>query len=183
MKPQEYINEVKLVLDQLPIPALETVIDILHAARLTQNRVFIMGNGGSASTASHFACDLGKNTRRPDLFPFKVICLSDNVALFTALANDEGYDQVFVQQLQSLLQPGDVVIAISTSGNSSNVLQAVAFARANQAVTVGFTGFDGGKLAGMVDHQVHVPSNSIEQVEDVHLMLEHLICLNLRLRA
>jgi D-sedoheptulose 7-phosphate isomerase len=105
------------------------------------------------------------------------------MALFSALANDEGYDKVFMQQLASHIQPGDVVIGISTSGNSPNVINAIQLANSMQARTIGFTGFESGKLGGMVDIDLHVPSHLIEHVEDIHLVLEHLICKELRDQA
>lgn len=179
-KIQYYINEMRDLLGKLPVQEVETVIDILRNARISGNQIFTMGNGGSASTASHFVCDLSKNTQKKGFPPFRVIGLSDNMAAFSAYANDEGYDQVFSRQLQSLVNPGDIVIGISTSGNSPNVLNAIELARRNGATTIGFTGFDGGRLSSMVDVDVHIPSNIIEQVEDVHLMMEHLICKVLR---
>jgi D-sedoheptulose 7-phosphate isomerase len=109
--------------------------------------------------------------------------LTDNMALFSALANDEGYDNVFSQQLGNHLQPGDVVIGISTSGNSPNVVNAMHFANTIGAQTIGFTGFTSGELGSMVDIDLHVPSHSIEQVEDIHLVLEHLITKALRDKA
>jgi D-sedoheptulose 7-phosphate isomerase len=177
---QKYVEELKGVLDQLAAEPIQATIDLLHHARLTGKQIFIMGNGGSASTASHFVCDLAKNTRKDGWSHFKVIGLSDNVAIMTAYANDEGYENVFAQQLANLVQAGDVVIGISTSGNSPNVLRAVEVANRARATSVGFTGFDAGQLGGMVDIHVHVPSDCIEQVEDIHLMLEHLITKALR---
>jgi len=175
-----YINELKLVLDLLSSEVIDLVIDTMHAARIGGHRIFVMGNGGSASTATHMVCDLAKNTRKPGWPSFKVIGLADNMAIFSALANDEGYENVFVQQLANLVEPGDVVVAISASGNSKNVLNAVDFANKIGAITVGFTGFDGGKLGKMSKINLHVPSDCIEQVEDIHLMLEHLIAKSLR---
>ena len=173
---KKYIVELQQTLELLPLDRIHQVIDELHQARLHYRQVFIMGNGGSASTASHFACDLGKNTRKEGWPPFRVFGLSDNMALFSAYANDEGYENVFVQQLASHVQPHDIVIGISTSGNSSNVLNAITLAKARKAQTIGFTGFDGGLLGPMVDLNIHTPSNSIERVEDTHLIIEHLIC-------
>lgn len=180
---QDYITELETTLHRLPDALIHEAIDVLHEARLSGRHIFIMGNGGSASTASHFGCDLGKNTRRSDMPNFKVMPLTDNMAIFSALANDEGYESVFVQQLASFLRPDDVVIAISASGKSPNVVKAVEFARQAGARVIGMTGFDGGKLAGMVDLHLHVPSNSIEHVEDIHLMMEHLICKALRYKG
>jgi D-sedoheptulose 7-phosphate isomerase len=176
----DYIAELETTLHKLPDALIEETIDVLHEARINGRTVFIMGNGGSASTASHFGCDLGKNTRRSDLPNFRVMPLTDNMAIFSALANDEGYEKVFVQQLASFVRPGDVVIAISASGKSPNVVKAVEFARQAGARVIGMTGFDGGLLADMVDLHLHVPSHSIEHVEDIHLMLEHLMCKALR---
>lgn len=180
---QSYIIELKQVLDNLPAAVIEQAIDILHEARLENKQVFILGNGGSASTASHFVCDLGKNTRVKGAASFRVIGLTDNMALFSALANDEGYENVFAQQLASHLQAEDVVIGISTSGNSKNVINAVHLAKTMGAKTLGFTGFNSGELGSIVDLDLHVPSNSIEHVEDVHLVLEHLITKALREKA
>ncbi|MFZ0544592.1 MAG: SIS domain-containing protein, partial [Candidatus Promineifilaceae bacterium] len=168
------------ILDNLPTAKIENVISILHQARLDNKQVFIMGNGGSASTASHFVCDLAKNTRDNGRPHFRVIGLTDNMASFSAYANDEGYENVFAQQLANLVQSGDIVIAISTSGNSQNVIRAVELAAQRKAQTIGFTGFTGGILGELVDLNVHIRSDSIERVEDVHLMLEHMICVALR---
>jgi D-sedoheptulose 7-phosphate isomerase len=178
----KYIAELQNTLNNLPIDVIDQVIQLLHTAREYGKQVFILGNGGSASTASHFACDLGKNTRCDDLPHFRVLALSDNMALFSAYANDEGYENVFVQQLASFVEPGDVVIGISTSGNSPNVVKAIELANQVGANTVGLTGFDRGQLGVLVDWNLHVNSDCIEQVEDVHLMLEHLICTVLRQR-
>jgi D-sedoheptulose 7-phosphate isomerase len=170
-----YLKDMHALLDKLPIELVEEAIEILQEARLNSRQIFIMGNGGSASTATHFAADLAKNTRIYHLPDFRVIGLADNMAVFSAYANDEGYENVFVQQLASQLLSYDVVIAISASGNSPNVVKAVDYARRLKAKTIAFTGFDGGKLASLVDVNLHVPSTCIEQVEDVHLMLEHMI--------
>lgn len=170
-----YIDELKNTLDQLPHDRIQEVIELLRNTRLAQRQIFIMGNGGSASTATHFVCDLGKNTRTSELPNFRVIGLSDNMAIFSALANDEGYENVFAQQLASFVQPEDIVIGISASGNSPNVLRAMELANQRGAYTVAFTGFDGGKLRSLAGIEIHVPSHCIEHVEDIHLMLEHLI--------
>lgn len=170
-----YIEELKNTMDLLPEDRIQEVIELLREARLARRQVFIMGNGGSASTATHFVCDLGKNTRSPELPNFRVIGLSDNMAIFSALANDEGYENVFAQQLASFVQPEDIVIGISASGNSPNVLRAMELANQRGARTVAFTGFDGGKLRSLAGIEIHVPSHCIEHVEDIHLVLEHLI--------
>lgn len=171
-----YILELQNTLMQLPTARIQEAIDLLVEARTERRQVFIMGNGGSASTASHFVCDLAKNTRNPELPNFRVIGLTDNMAIFSALANDEGYENVFAQQLASFVEADDIVIGISASGNSANVLNAIELGNKVGARTIGMTGFDGGQLRKMVDIDIHIPSDCIEHVEDIHLMLEHLIC-------
>ena len=172
---QNYISVLQQTMDQLPLQLIADVIGVLQHARMQGNQVFIMGNGGSASTASHFVCDLAKNTRHEGLPHFRAIGLTDNMALFSAYANDEGYENVFAQQLANLIKPGDVVIGISASGNSKNVINAIEEAQKYNVTTIGFTGFDGGRLGEIVNINIHVQSNIIEHVEDVHLMLEHII--------
>lgn len=175
-----YVNSLKDTLDTLPMTEIDQVIALLHEARISKRKIFIMGNGGSASTASHFVCDLAKNTRKPGWPNFRVIGLADNMSIFSAYANDEGYASVFAQQLDNLLNPNDVVIGISTSGNSPNVITAIELAKHRGATTVGFTGFEGGRLGSLVDIEIRVPSDSIEQIEDIHLILEHMITKVLR---
>jgi D-sedoheptulose 7-phosphate isomerase len=179
---RSYLTGLQQTLSQLPLEVIEKVIAVLESARLNNRKVFILGNGGSASTASHFVCDLAKNTRKDGWPNFRVIGLTDNMAIFSALANDEGYENVFAQQMDGFVEPGDVVIGISTSGNSPNVIRAIELANQFEATTIGFTGFDSGQLGALVDIDLHVSSNSIEHVEDVHLVLEHLICKALRER-
>jgi D-sedoheptulose 7-phosphate isomerase len=175
-----YIDGLHDTLDKLPVELIDETIHILMEARLNHRQVFIMGNGGSASTATHFVADLSKNTRQPGWPHFRVIGLTDNIASLTAYANDEGYENVFVQQLANFVRPQDIVIAISASGNSKNVLKAVELANQVGATTIGFTGFDGGVLGTMVNVHLHISCDIIEQVEDVHLMLEHMMVKTLR---
>jgi D-sedoheptulose 7-phosphate isomerase len=175
-----YLTSLEKTLARLPLASIERVIQTLIDAQWSRQTVYIFGNGGSASTASHFACDLGKNTALAGLPRLRVISLADNVEMITAWANDTAYEHIFAEQLRGLVQPGDVVIGISGSGRSANVLNAIALARQVGAITIGFTGFDGGLLAGMVDIPVVVPSDCMERIEDVHLILEHLICSTIR---
>jgi D-sedoheptulose 7-phosphate isomerase len=177
---RSYVQEIQTTLDRLPWDAIDRIIGVLRNACLEGRQVLTMGNGGSAMTASHFACDLGKGTRMPGGHFFRVVALTDNFAMFSAYANDCGYDQVFSQRLATLMRPGDVVIGISGSGNSANVIKAMQVAREGGATTIGFVGFDGGRLKDVVDYCLHVENNCMEQVEDVHLVLEHLICSALR---
>ena len=177
-----YISVLQGTIDRLPRDLIAQVIDILHNARMEGRQVFIMGNGGSASTATHFVCDLAKNTRRSGLPHYRVIGLTDNMAIFSAYANDEGYDQVFAQQLANLIKPNDIVVGISASGNSANVLNGIEEAKKHQAKTIAFTGFNGGRLGSMVDINILVESTIIEHVEDIHLMLEHMIVRTIKER-
>lgn len=175
MNVREYISSAVEAIQELPVELIEEAIDALQEARMSGKQIFIMGNGGSASTASHFVCDLAKNTRRDGWPHFKVIGLTDNMAIFSAYANDEGYENVFSQQLANLINDGDIVIGISASGNSPNVLNAMKLAQKHRATRIGFTGFAGGKLSQMVDINIHIPNDNYGQVEDIHLMLEHII--------
>ena len=175
-----YISELQETMNRLSVESIAKVVGILHEARLNGRQVFIMGNGGSASTATHFVCDLAKNTRRDELPHFRVIGLTDNMAMFSAYANDEGYEHVFEAQLANLIDSSDIVIGISASGNSRNVLNAAILAKQRGAVTIGFTGFDGGQLSDLVEVNIHVDSHVIEHVEDIHLMLEHMIVKTLK---
>lgn len=171
-----YIAQLKGTLDRLLWDEIQKVIEVLQYACKNDKQVFVMGNGGSAATASHFACDLGKGAIVPGWPRFRVIALTHNVRLMTAWANDTAYENIFAQQLAGLIQEGDVVIGISGSGNSANVLNAIRLARERSAITVGLTGFGGGQLKDLVDICLLVPSFCMQQVEDIHLMLEHLIC-------
>jgi D-sedoheptulose 7-phosphate isomerase len=175
-----YIDQVTDSMQALPMDKIIEVAEAIKTARLTGRRIFIFGNGGSASTATHMACDLSKGGIVPDQPRIKAVSLCDNVALFSAWANDTAYEHVFTEQLYNLIEEDDVAIAISGSGNSLNVLNAVNLARAHGALTIGFCGFDGGKLAELVDIPLVVRNNTMEQIEDVHLMLAHLITSYLR---
>jgi D-sedoheptulose 7-phosphate isomerase len=168
-----YLAYLSQVFARIDRDAIALFVQALERARADGATVFFCGNGGSAATASHFQNDL---TRwRTD--PMKVVSLTDNVAVITALGNDYGYERIFVMQLEPLLSEGDVVVAISASGNSPNVVQAIEFANERKAVTVGLTGFDGGRLGELCEIHVHVPSARGEYgpVEDAHMVLDHLV--------
>lgn len=173
---RHYFSTVQALLDKMPYDAVDAVVEVLMDANQRGATIFIFGNGGSAATATHMACDLAKRPIVRDQPRFRVMALTDNNALMTALSNDISYDAVFAEQLIPLVREGDVVIGISGSGNSRNVLNGIDAARDAGAITIGFCGYDGGKLKEMVDYPVHVPSNVMAMVEDVHLMLEHAIC-------
>jgi len=171
----EYLSGISAAQQRLPIEKVVQVVALLGKVQLKGGRVFIFGNGGSAATASHFAADLAKGAITRGKPRIKAIALTDNIALLSAWANDTTYDNIFAEQLENLIEHGDVAIGISGSGNSTNVLNAVKMARAKGATTVGFTGFDGGMLKDMVDVAIIVPSHNMEQVEDIHLLLGHII--------
>jgi D-sedoheptulose 7-phosphate isomerase len=170
-----YLNYLSELCGRLDTDAIARFIDVLLQARERQARIFFVGNGGSASTASHFANDVAIGTRCEQ--PFRAISLTDNAAILTAIANDYGYEEIFVRQLKTHMTPGDVVVAISASGNSSNVVKAIEYANNLGGVTVALTGFDGGKLAKISRVCVHVPTGKGEYgpVEDIHMILDHLV--------
>ncbi len=179
---RHYLKEVQSVLNRLPIGAIEEAVDVLLSANYVGSTLFTMGNGGSAATASHFACDLAKGAIVPGCPRFRVVALTDNVPLITAWSNDVAYEDIFAEQLGGLIARGDVVVAFSGSGNSPNVLKAVALARQRGGITIGSSGFDGGQLSRMVDVPVVVPCHCMEQIEDVHMVLCHLTATALRQR-
>ena len=178
----EYIKNLKYSLDNLNPDQVDRIVEILWSAYLDDKQVFIMGNGGSASTASHFACDLGKGTVVNGRKRLRVLSLNDNMAIITALSNDLNYDAIFKEQLINLVAPGDVVIAITASGNSPNILKAVEYARKRGAITVALTGFNGGELASMTNDCIIVFSKDYGQIEDTHLVLGHMISQNMKHR-
>jgi D-sedoheptulose 7-phosphate isomerase len=171
----EYLEELKVLLDTFPHDRFEEVASALLSAYVDEKQIFIMGNGGSGSTASHFACDINKGCCVNVDKKFKVICLNDNIPTMLAYANDLSYEKVFVEQLKNFLKPGDVVIGISGSGNSENVIQALLYAKEGSAKTIGFTGFDGGKLAGIADIPLVASINDMQKVEDVHMIVVHML--------
>lgn len=175
-----YANELQSTLANLPWNAISDVVRAVFGAWSERKTVFVMGNGGSAATALHMAADLSKNTAVPGFPRLRAVSFNDNMALFSALGNDTAYDQVFREQVLTYVDNGDVVIAISASGNSANVLHAVTAAQDLGATTIGFSGYYGGKLAGMVDIPVVVPNHSIEQIEDLHMILEHMVTASVR---
>jgi D-sedoheptulose 7-phosphate isomerase len=182
---RKYLDEIDQVVQNLPQAEIARTIDILAQARTERRRIFVMGNGGSAAMASHFACDLGKGTVREGKARFKVISLNDNVPLLTAYANDFGYETVFAEPLASLAEAGDVAIAISSSGNSPNVLRAMDTAREHGLTTIGITAFEGGKLKEKVDVCVIVPADSghpdgMQHAEDGQWVVLHTVFVVIR---
>jgi D-sedoheptulose 7-phosphate isomerase len=179
---EQYWKTLTTMTEVMPLTTLVRAAELLLDCHRRRANVFILGNGGSASTASHMACDLAKGTRVEGIAPFRVIPLTDNSALLTAWGNDASYERVFAEQLANLVEAGDVLIAISTSGNSPNVVAAAEVARQQGATTIALTGQHGGKLARLADLTIRVPSGPIEQVEDMHLAVTHSLCVALRSR-
>ena len=173
---EKYLERLRQVIDGINHIETERFVDLLLKARESGKTVFFVGNGGSAATSSHFANDLSIGTRQQEK-PFKVFSLVDNVATLSAIGNDYGYDQIFAQQLRVYGQKGDLLVGISASGNSPNLLRAFEVGRDLGLMTVSITAFDGGKLKKIADHSVHVPTNAGEYgpAEDAHLILDHLI--------
>ena len=182
MNVSQYVDSLAIVLGRLALEDVLRVQDVLLEAWRGGKMIFIVGNGGSASTASHMANDLNKGSIVDGQPRFRAMALTDNVPLITAWGNDTAYHRVFVEQMVNFLTPGDVLVAISGSGNSPNVIAAVEWARREGAVTIGLTGGSGGRLRGLVDCCVVVPSSRMEQIEDMHLVLSHALCVGLRTR-
>jgi D-sedoheptulose 7-phosphate isomerase len=179
----EYLSKLHGVLAALDRRAIAQYIQALETARVNGNMVYTLGNGGSASTASHVVCDLNKSVSYGKNVRFRVVCLNDSLSTLMAYANDVGYADIFVEPLRNFCKPGDVVVGFSGSGNSENVLRAFRYAREVGAMTVGFCGFEGGQLKGLSDLPIHVPIMDMEISEDVHLAIHHLSIQLLRGRS
>ena len=171
----KYIIDLKDVLDRFNFERFEEVVALILGAYYGDQRIFSMGNGGSGSTASHFACDINKGCCMDLDKKFKMICLNDNIPTILALSNDVSYDVVFEEQLKNFFSPGDLVIGISGSGNSENVLRAIRYARRNNGKTIGFSGFSGGKLLQMVDVSLVAEVDDMQKIEDMHMIAVHMI--------
>jgi D-sedoheptulose 7-phosphate isomerase len=174
-----YVNQLISTLQLLPQQPLGTIAEALWETYRRDGTIFVCGNGGSAATASHFACDLAKWTIRPPARRVRALALTDNVPIMTAWSNDQSYSSVFVEQLISHYRPGDTVLAISGSGNSPNVLEAVAWGNQAGAMTIGITGFDGGQLSRIARVHMRVDNYCMPQVEDIHSMICHALAVNL----
>lgn len=174
-KINQYIEMEKQVLDSLSVDEINTVMNVMENARLSGKRVFICGNGGSASTASHLECDFNKGISYDQEVKYDIECLSDNVPMMMAIANDIGYNDIFVVPLRNKLKRGDIVIGISGSGNSENVIRAFAYANEIGAETIAFTGYDGGKLRKLAKYNIHVAVDNMQITEDIHLVLDHMM--------
>jgi D-sedoheptulose 7-phosphate isomerase len=172
---ESYIDSLTSVLHQLPQEQIARVIEILKSAREQRKQIFLIGNGGSAGTASHFMNDLLKGTAAPGKPRMRAIALTDNIPTMLAYANDQNYDCIFAEQLDALAEPGDLLVAFSGSGRSPNIIQALDTARARGMTTIGFTGREGGEMPPRCDVCIIVPCQPMEQIEDAHVVLTHLI--------
>ncbi len=170
-----YLRELVDTIQKLDADEIDKVMNVLAEQRQTKGNIYIFGNGGSAATASHVVCDFNKGISENLTSKFNFICLNDNVPTLMAIANDISFDDVFSFQLEGRLNPADMVIAISGSGNSKNVIKAVEFAKTLGCVVIGITGYDGGKLKSLSDYRLHVPINDMQKVEDIHLVFDHMI--------
>ncbi len=175
-----YFDKLKNVLAVIPVEKIDRIVEILLNAYSDDRHVFIMGNGGSASNASHFACDLAKTPVSQGGHRVRALSLTENLPLLTAWSNDTHYYFGFIEQLKNLMNSGDVVIGISGSGNSQNVLNGIVYANSIGGRTIGLIGFSGGKLKDVAQESLIVPSDNMQRVEDVHLILVHLISTYLR---
>jgi len=171
-----YFDYLKEIFDKIDLVEVKKFVELLLAARESGATVFFVGNGGSAATASHFANDLAFGTKEYDK-PFRVMSLTDNVPVITALGNDNGYDEIFIRQLKIYGKKDDLVVGISASGNSQNIISAFEYALTAGITTIALTAFDGGKMKEVADYGVHVPTEKGEYgpAEDVHMILDHLI--------
>ena len=173
---KQYFEELQRVMVSFPKDGIDQIADTLVRAYDAGRTVYLCGNGGSAALASHFACDLGKGTAYCNGGKrLRALALTDNLPTLTAWANDSSYEDVFSEQLRNFVQPGDVAVAISGSGNSKNVLNALQVAREAGATTVGISGFQGGEMKSLCDICVIVPSNNMQIIEDLHLAMAHSI--------
>lgn len=163
------------VFKNLDLEAINTVMNVLEEARLSGKRIFICGNGGSAATASHYAGDFNKGVSENLEIKYDFECLSDNIPTMMAVANDFCYDEVFRYPLRNKMRPGDLLIGISGSGNSKNVVNAFEYAKSVGGITIAIVGYDGGKLKQMADHSIHVAVNDMQISEDLHMVLDHMM--------
>lgn len=170
---EDYFLKLKNTIDAISVENFNEVINVLVEGKNDERTIFIMGNGGSAATASHFVCDFNKGLSVDGEKRFKFICLNDNIPSLMAIANDLSYDDIFVEQLKNFFRKGDLVIGISGSGNSMNVIKAIDYANSNGGITIGFTGYNGGKLLKICNHNINIPINDMQITEDLHMVLDH----------
>lgn len=174
---KQYLKNLQSLLDDVDSGVVEQIVAEIEKLLINRGRLYILGNGGSSATASHMVNDLGAGLRRRNIINLDVVSLGDNSPVVTAIANDIGYENIFYMQMQGLIKPEDVVLAISCSGNSTNIIKAIEYAKEIGCTIIGVSGFDGGKLKKLADIKFHVnaPSGEYGLVEDVHMILDHII--------
>jgi D-sedoheptulose 7-phosphate isomerase len=172
---EKYLKAEIDTLHNLDYAAINEVMNILEDTRQRGCTVYICGNGGSAATASHFVCDFNKGVSFNQDKKYNFICLNDNIPTLMALANDYGYEWIFVKQIEGKLKTGDVLICISGSGNSSNVLLAAEYAKTCKNTVIGVTGYNGGKLYKLADYRLHAAIDNMQIAEDIHMVFDHLM--------
>ncbi|SHK68425.1 D-sedoheptulose 7-phosphate isomerase [Desulfatibacillum alkenivorans DSM 16219] len=172
---EQYLERLQEAIKYFPHDDFKKMIEAFLNARDSGNRIFVMGNGGSASTASHWVCDLNKGCCCEDEEKrFKMICLNDSISTMMAYANDLSYENIFIESLKNFFETGDVVVGISGSGNSPNVINAIEYANNHGGVTVGLSGYDGGKLKQIVSIPIHANVNDMQLTEDIHMIIVHM---------
>lgn len=172
---KDYIDLERSILEKLDVNEIDRALNLLVETLNNEGTIYIFGNGGSSSTASHFVNDFNKGVSEYLEKKFNFICLNDNVSTLMAIANDIGFEEVFRFQLKNKLKKNDIIIAISGSGNSKNVINAVEYAKENGNQIIGLTGYNGGKLKELSDINLHVPVNSMQVTEDIHMIFDHLM--------
>jgi D-sedoheptulose 7-phosphate isomerase len=172
---KRYLSELTSTLEEIDLKAVDAAIELLIEAHKKGSKIFTAGNGGSSATASHIVCDFNKGISNNTKEKFEMVCLSDSIPTITAIANDIGYEQIFALQLEGRLKKGDILIAISGSGNSKNILLAAEYAKGKGNKVIAFTGFDGGALYKIADVNIHLPLKDMQKAEDAHMIMLHLI--------
>lgn len=178
--PSSYFDDVARVISNMPLAVVDEIVGVMMQAYESGRRIYLFGNGGSAALASHFACDLGKGAANGSGKRFQALALTDNIPMMTAWANDANYEDIFAEQLVNFVVDGDLVVAISGSGRSPNVLKALKVARDANAFTIGLTGFRGGLMKDLCDLCLIVPSDNMQIIEDLHLSVTHAVYTALR---
>jgi len=177
---KRYLKLLEKKLSVIKTQEINQIVNILKSAYDNGNTIFTMGNGGSGTIASHIVCDFNKGASANLDRKFRVMCLNDNMPSVSAIANDISYDAIFVEQLKNFLRPADVVIGISSSGNSRNIIRAIDYANKKGAVTVGFCGFDGGRLKQTAQYAIHIAVDDMKVAEDIHSIISHMMMKMLR---
>lgn len=172
---KDYISRLMEAIGKLDVEEINTAMNVILDTYQAEGNIYIFGNGGSASTASHYACDFNKGINEYVDKKFNFVCLNDNIPTMMAIANDIGYEDIFVYQLQNKLKANDLVIGISGSGNSPNIIKAIKYANQEKVKTLGITGYDGGKLREISAHSINTSVHDMQISEDIHMIIDHLM--------